>query len=102
LSSNNDGSHLGRGAEKRYARQNHESGGAKCFVATPRDAPARILGFYTLGPASVEFSRAPAVVTRGLGRYEIPSTVSAVSASIAACKDAALAVGFSCAPPNVA
>src|SRR5450759_570586 len=57
---------------KRYARQNHESGGAKCFLATPRDAPARILGFYTLSPASVEFSRAPAVVTRGLGRYEIP------------------------------
>ena len=57
---------------KRYARQNHESGGAKCFVATPRDAPARILGFYTLSPASIEFSRAPAVVTRGLGRYEIP------------------------------
>lgn len=48
------------------------SGGAKRFVATPRDAPARILGFYTLSPASVEFSRAPAVVTRGLGRYEIP------------------------------
>ena len=49
---------------KRYARQNHDSGGAKCFVATPRDAPARILGFYTLSPASIEFSRAPAVVTR--------------------------------------
>jgi len=30
---------------QRFARQNHESGGAKCFVATPRDAPARILGF---------------------------------------------------------
>ncbi|MFZ3180845.1 MAG: GNAT family N-acetyltransferase [Methylocystis silviterrae] len=57
---------------KRYAHQNHESGGAKCFVAMPRDAPARILGFYTLSPASIEFSRAPAVVTRGLGRYEIP------------------------------
>ncbi|AZG78899.1 GNAT family N-acetyltransferase [Methylocystis rosea] len=57
---------------KRYARQNHESGGAKCFVATPRDAPARILGFYTLSPASIEFSRAPAIVTHGLGRYEIP------------------------------
>ncbi|BBU60739.1 acetyltransferase [Methylosinus sp. C49] len=58
---------------KRYARQNHESGGAKCFVATPRDAPARILGFYTLSPASIEFSRAPSVVTRGLGRYEVPA-----------------------------
>lgn len=58
---------------KRYARQNHESGGAKCFVATPCDAPARILGFYTLSPASIEFSRAPAVVTRGLGRYQVPA-----------------------------
>jgi uncharacterized protein (DUF1778 family) len=47
----------------------HESGGAKCFVATPRVAPARILGFYTLSPASIEFSRSPTVVTRGLGRY---------------------------------
>ena len=57
---------------KRYARQNHESGGAKCFVATPRDTPARVLGFYTLSPASVEFNRAPAVVTRGLARYDVP------------------------------
>jgi GNAT superfamily N-acetyltransferase len=57
---------------KRYARQNHESGGAKCFVATPRETPERILGFYTLSPASFEFARAPSVVTRGLGRYEVP------------------------------
>jgi GNAT superfamily N-acetyltransferase len=57
---------------RRYARQNHASGGAKCFVAVPRETPARILGFYTVSPASIEFSRAPAVVTRGLGRYEVP------------------------------
>ncbi|MSP02380.1 MAG: GNAT family N-acetyltransferase [Acetobacteraceae bacterium] len=57
---------------KRYARQNHASGGAKCFVAVPGDTPSRILGFYTLSPASIEFSRAPSVVTRGLGRYDLP------------------------------
>jgi GNAT superfamily N-acetyltransferase len=57
---------------KRYARQNHDSGGAKCFVATPRETPARLLGFYTLSPASIEFAKAPAVVTRGLGRYDVP------------------------------
>lgn len=57
---------------KRYARQNHESGGAKCFVAAPCEIPARMLGFYTLSPASIEFDRAPAVVKRGLGRYEVP------------------------------
>jgi GNAT superfamily N-acetyltransferase len=54
---------------QRYARQNHESGGAKCFVAVPTDAPGRILGFYTLSPASLEYSRAPALVKKGLARY---------------------------------
>jgi GNAT superfamily N-acetyltransferase len=56
----------------RYARQNHESGGAKCFVAVPSDAPARILGFYTLSPASIEYGRTPALAKKGLGRYEVP------------------------------
>jgi GNAT superfamily N-acetyltransferase len=57
---------------KRFARQNHDSGGAKCFVAASSETPSRVLGFYTLRPASIEFSRAPAVVSRGLGRYDIP------------------------------
>ncbi len=57
---------------KRYARQNHERGGAKCFVAVPLERPAHILGFYTLSPASIEFASAPAIVARGLGRYEVP------------------------------
>jgi GNAT superfamily N-acetyltransferase len=57
---------------RKYARQNHDSGGAKCFVAAPHGAPERVLGFYTLSPASLEFSRTPAVVRRGLGRYEVP------------------------------
>jgi GNAT superfamily N-acetyltransferase len=57
---------------KRYARQNHENGGAKCFVATPCGAPGRILGYYTLGPASIEYARVPAVVTKGFGRYDVP------------------------------
>ena len=57
---------------QRYARQNHESGGAKCFVAAPSDAPTRILGFYTLSPASLEYSRAPALAKKGLARYDVP------------------------------
>jgi GNAT superfamily N-acetyltransferase len=56
----------------RYARQNHDSGGAKCFLATPADTPSRILGFYTLSPASIEFSRAPALARKGLARYDVP------------------------------
>jgi GNAT superfamily N-acetyltransferase len=57
---------------RRYARQNHESGGAKCFVAAPADMPGRVLGFYTLSPGSLEYSRTPALVKKGLARYDVP------------------------------
>jgi len=57
---------------RRYARQNHESGGAKNFVAIRPEAPARILGYYSISPAPVEFARVPVAVTRRLGRYEVP------------------------------
>ena len=55
-----------------YARQNHESGGAKCFVATLADTPTLVLGFYTLSPGSLEYSRTPALVKKGLARYDVP------------------------------
>jgi GNAT superfamily N-acetyltransferase len=57
---------------QKFARQNHESGGAKCFIAAPADAPARVLGFYTLSPASIEYSRTPALAKKGLARYDVP------------------------------
>jgi GNAT superfamily N-acetyltransferase len=57
---------------QRYARQNHESGGAKCFVAVAAETPTHILGFYTLSPASVEYARTPALVKKGLARYDVP------------------------------
>ena len=57
---------------QRYARQNHESGGAKTFVAVASGAPTIILGYYTLSPASIDYSRTPDVLRRGLGRYEVP------------------------------
>jgi GNAT superfamily N-acetyltransferase len=57
---------------QRFARQNHESGGTKTYVATPLDEDARILGYYSLCPASLTYAKAPKVVTRGLGRYDVP------------------------------
>ncbi len=57
---------------RRYARQNHESGGAKTFVAVPANQPAQILGYYTISPGAIEFAKVPATVTRRLGRYEVP------------------------------
>jgi GNAT superfamily N-acetyltransferase len=57
---------------ERYARQNHESGGAKTFVAVPTAEPSRVLGYYSISPGSIEFVRVPSVLTRKLGRYEVP------------------------------
>ena len=57
---------------QRYARQNHESGGAKTFVAVAPKTPAIVLGYYTISPGAVAFTKAPAAVTRKLGRYEVP------------------------------
>jgi len=56
----------------RYARQNHEAGGAKTFLAIQPAAPSTILGYYTVAPASLEFARTPASVSKGLGRYDVP------------------------------
>jgi GNAT superfamily N-acetyltransferase len=57
---------------RRYARQNHESGGAKTFVAVPPAEPSRILGYYTISPGAIEFAKVAGTVTRRLGRYEVP------------------------------
>jgi GNAT superfamily N-acetyltransferase len=57
---------------ERYARQNHESGGAKTFVAISPADPARVLGFYSISPGAIEFARVPPKLTRKLGRYEVP------------------------------
>ena len=56
----------------RYARQNHESGGAKTFVAVAPDAPTRVLGFYSISPGAIAFAHLPASLTKKLGRYDVP------------------------------
>jgi GNAT superfamily N-acetyltransferase len=56
---------------RRYARQSHDQGAAKTFLAIADDTKA-ILGFYSLAPASLAYYRAPDVVRRGLARHEVP------------------------------
>lgn len=56
----------------RYARQNHTSGGAKTFVAVSPAEPRRVLGFYSISPGAIEFTRVPARLTTKLGRYDVP------------------------------
>ena len=57
---------------QRFARQNHERGAAKTFVAVAETDPSAILGYYALSPASLEFARTPDVARKGLGHYEVP------------------------------
>lgn len=56
---------------RRYARQSHEAGGAKTFLAID-DAGGAILGFYSLAPASVGFAQTPAGIRRGLAKHDVP------------------------------
>ena len=57
---------------RRHARQSHEKGGAKTFIAAPISDDKRVLGFYSLSPASVDYARVPALAKKGLARYEVP------------------------------
>jgi GNAT superfamily N-acetyltransferase len=57
---------------RRYARKNHELGGAKTFLAMEDGGNKFILGFYSLSPASVGYARTPEIARRGLARHDVP------------------------------
>ncbi|MFZ4536986.1 GNAT family N-acetyltransferase [Propionivibrio sp.] len=54
-----------------YARQSHERGAAKTFLAIDDNDGETVYGYYSLSPASVEYARTPEMARRGLGRYDI-------------------------------
>lgn len=56
----------------RYARQSHDKGAAKTFLALSTLDNKTILGFYSLSPASLEYARTPEIVRKGLARHEVP------------------------------
>ena len=57
---------------RRHARQSHEQGGAKTFLAIDDATGTTILGYYSVAPASIAYDRVPGIVKRGLARHEIP------------------------------
>ncbi len=57
---------------RRYARKSHELGGAKTFLAIDNAETEAILGYYSVAPASIEYTRTPETVRRGLARYDVP------------------------------
>jgi GNAT superfamily N-acetyltransferase len=56
----------------RYARQSHESGAAKTFIAIDTADNRTILGFYSLAPGALSYADTPEIVRRGLARHEVP------------------------------
>ena len=57
---------------RRYARQSHELGAAKTFLAVDDSNPTKILGFYSLAPAALAYGRVPETLRRGLVRHDVP------------------------------
>ena len=57
---------------QRHARQSHDRGAAKTFRAISKSDSKTVLGFYSLCPASLEYSRAPEIVRKGLARHDLP------------------------------
>ncbi len=60
---------------QKYARQSHDNGVAKTYVAVnDADADAdkaTVLGFYTLSPAQVDYHHVPQIARYKLGRHAI-------------------------------
>jgi GNAT superfamily N-acetyltransferase len=57
---------------QRFARQNHQRGGAKTYVAVDSTDNTTILGYYSLSPGALGYAQSPAIVRRLLGRYDVP------------------------------
>ena len=57
---------------ERYARQSHESGASKTFLAINNADNKSILGFYSLAPGALAYADTPETVRRGLARHDVP------------------------------
>lgn len=59
----------------RYARQNHDSGINKAFVATKPDTPLVIDGYYTISSSTINFLSLPANHLQKMPHYPIPAVL---------------------------
>ncbi len=55
---------------RRHARQSHDHGAAKTFLAIDNETRA-VIGFYSLAPACIAYDRTPDAARRGLARHEV-------------------------------
>jgi GNAT superfamily N-acetyltransferase len=57
---------------QRYARQSHDLGAAKTFLAIDGSDDRTILGFYSLAPGSIAYAETPELLRRGFGQHDVP------------------------------
>lgn len=57
---------------QRYARQSHELGSSKTFVAVDNADNKTVLGFYSLAPGALAYADTPETMRRGLAQYDVP------------------------------
>lgn len=57
---------------QRYARQSHELGSSKTFVAVDNADNKAVLGFYSLAPGALAYADTPETMRRGLAQYDVP------------------------------
>jgi len=55
-----------------FARQNHDSGVARTFVAVHEAEPARILGYYSLAVGSIDRTELPQSAARRFPNFPLP------------------------------
>lgn len=57
---------------RKFAKQNHEKGLSLTFVATEKDNPTTILGYYSVSMGQVEFDSLPPEAKKRIPKYPIP------------------------------
>lgn len=60
---------------QQFARQNHNKGIARAFVAVSDDHQSPVVGYYTLSASSQNFESIPQQHRRGLPKYPLPVAV---------------------------
>ncbi|HAA31524.1 MAG TPA: GNAT family N-acetyltransferase [Cyanobacteria bacterium UBA8553] len=60
---------------KRFARQNHNKGIAKTFVAISASGGLKVDGYYTLSSSIIEYESIPESFQRGMPGYPIPAVL---------------------------
>jgi GNAT superfamily N-acetyltransferase len=56
----------------RFARQNHESGVAKTFVAVKGDSPRQVLGYYSISAGAIDRDNLPTQAAKRFPSFPIP------------------------------